>query len=141
MKMDNKKFLFDLPEDEKKKQSYKAAYVYGSEIRDRILNEPKSLPRYAALASKALSFYGGEHYNPYTVAIHTEVFIRKLIQNGIEKKVFYKAKYNWVYIDHFLRKVIGTELQINIPYDQSVLDTELASKYKVAYSHPNDTVN
>lgn len=141
MKMDEKKFLFDLPEDEKKKQSYKAAYVYGSEIRDRILNEPKSLPRYAALARKALSYYGGEHYNPHTVAIHTEVFIRKLIQNAVETKVFYKAKHNWEYIDHFLRKVIGSELQINIPYDQSVLDTELAPEYKATHSHLNDTVN
>lgn len=141
MKMDDIKSRFDLSQDEKKKQRSIEPYIYGSEIRDRLLSEPKSLPRYAALARKALSFYGDKHYNPHTVAIHTEVFIRKLIQNGIETKVFYKAMYNWVYIDHFLRKVIGTELQIEIPYDQAVLNKQLAPEYKIAYSHPNKTVN
>ncbi len=140
--MDDKKFLFDLPEVEKKKQSNRAAYIYGSERRDRVLNEPEYLPRYAALGRKVLSYYGGEHYNPHTVDLGTERFIRTLIQSFIEKKVFYKQReYDWEYIDHFFRDAVGFELKINIPYDQSILDRGLSLINPTSFLNTSDTVN
>lgn len=140
MKMSNKVYRFELTSYEKQRQIYGDEHIYGSERRDRTLLEQAYLPRYAVLARKVLLHYGKEHYNPHTVDLGTERFIRTLVQCFIENKIFNRQKeYDWEYIDHSFRKAVGSELKIEIPYDQAVLDRGLAPEHKITYSHPNNT--
>lgn len=120
--MKHKKLLFDLPEKEKKDAALKSKYIYGDSFRDRIAHESTALPRYAKLGRKVLSYYVGEKYNPHTIEINTEVFVRHHIKRFIQEKVFYKQKgYDWEFIDHYFKKVIGELLEIEIPYDMERL--------------------
>ncbi|MNX85911.1 hypothetical protein D3C86_1177670 [compost metagenome] len=65
-----------------------------------------------------MSHYLGDKYNPHTVEIYQEYWVREHIKRFVEFKVFYKIKgYDWEFLDQFFRKVVGDLFKINIPYD------------------------
>lgn len=84
------------------------------------MHHPLSDCLYAGLARKAISYYLGDCYNPETFDPETEVFIRRMIKNFVELKVFDREPYDWRFIDNMLRKVIHDD-GFNVPYDLSAI--------------------
>ncbi|MCY1242504.1 hypothetical protein D3C87_297820 [compost metagenome] len=117
--MEHEASIFHLSESEKQTLVESSQYIYGDAFREGLsLKNPVSLPRYAKLGRKALSHYLGDKYNPHTVEIYQEYWVREHIKRFVEFKVFYKIKgYDWEFLDQFFRKVVGDLFKINIPYD------------------------
>src|ERR1700748_248663 len=91
-------------------------FFYGSESTDDyMLRDQKSLPKYGYLARKAISHYLGEKYDPQTEYYFYEYLIREHIQAFIYFKIQHRLQqYDWEYIDHFLKKMIGDIYEIKI---------------------------
>lgn len=117
--MEHEASIFHLSESEKQTLVESSQYIYGDAFRERLsLKNPVSLPRYAKLGRKVLSRYLGDKYNPHTVEIYQEYWVREHIKRFVEFKVFYKIKgYDWEFLDQFFRKVVGDLFKIDIPYD------------------------
>ncbi len=118
-------------------------YFYGSEYRDEyLLCDPKSLLRYGHLARKVLMHYAGDHYNPHTICITQEPFIRLLIKGFIEYKVVYKTGgYDWEMIDNFFKKVVSDYYKLNLPYDEKVLKRQFKPEFRAQFlNHENRPV-
>lgn len=94
-------------------------YLYGNEWRDKfLLHDPKSLPRFGHLARKVLMHYAGEHYNPHTICYIDECAIRTHIRDFILYRMEHKTPgYDWEWIDHYFRKVVGGIFDIPLHHD------------------------
>lgn len=138
--MEYKEPLFNLSEQEKK-QLTQTRYIYGDSLRERLAYTEHSLPRFASLGRKLLSHYGGDNYNPHTVDLGVEYFIRFHIQHAIEQKIFYRQKdHDWEFADNFFKKVVGELLEIDIPYDQDRLDKGLWPDRDLGIIYMSDAV-
>jgi len=89
---------------------------------DDFMKLPRTLPRYAGLARKVLSYYLGELYNPETMRCEIEYNIRFYISGIVELKVFEKEPYDWTVIDNFFRFYLFTEGFKHLKYDNTILD-------------------
>ena len=107
-------------------------WLYGSELRDNfLLHDTNNFCRFGHLARKAFIYYGGENYNPHTISIRSELFMRLLIRDTSEYKVQGKAKdYDWELIDNFLMRVVYDELGLELPLDYKAIDREVLPKFR-----------
>jgi len=119
-------------------------YFYGTEWMDKFMfTNPDSLPRFGCLARKVFMHYAGDHYNPHTVNIYAEVQLRYDIHDFIEYKIEHKTSgYDWEWLDHYFRKVVGGIYDLDLNHDMKRLNQGLQSPFKgklhgVATSLPN----
>lgn len=112
-----------------------ANYFYGSQARDDyLLRDPESLPRFGHLARKALMHYAREHYNPHTITVTQEPFMRDLIKGLIDYKIRYKRPcYDWEWIDHFFKKVVSEHYNLGLDVDEARIDKGFAPPYKAPF--------
>lgn len=115
-------------------------YLYGSEYRDNaLLRDNTALPFYAKLARKALIYYSRDHYNPETISIPQEIFIRVVIKEFVTYKISNRIKYyDWQFIDHFLRRIIETDYNLEPTYDETILKRGHRSEYKALFLNTAD---
>jgi hypothetical protein len=93
--------------------------LYKDDFTDFLMKDPKSNPRYAGLARKALSYYLGEKYDPATFDYDLEFFIRNIIESFVELKVFDKEPYDWPFIDNFLKLVLFDQGYTRLEVDRT----------------------
>lgn len=118
--MPYEKNLFAITEE---KDKTSGEYIYGELGRENhFLNGKDQYRRFAPLARKALYHYVPDTYNPHTIEKATEWWVRVAIHNLMDIKVRNKIQYDWEYIDHHFRKIIGTLFEIDIPYDPARLE-------------------
>lgn len=91
---------------------------YRNEHIEDLMRQPRTSPRYAKLARKALSYYLGEKYNPEEFDISVEFAFREFIRGYIKLKVFDKEPYDWPFIDNFFRFYLSNE-GYDLPYNEN----------------------
>lgn len=108
-----------------------AQYFYGCPYKDRyMLHTPESLPLYRHLARKMFLYYAREHYNPHTIAVSLETYVRNLIKGLVEYKISYRTKaYDWEWIDHFFRKLVSDYYDLSLPYDLKRIEQGFAPEF------------
>jgi|GEM_PF-2886072 len=119
-------------------------WVYGCPVRDKmLLSDPYMLPRFASLSRKAFMHYGGEHYNPHTISMMSELFIRTIIKESIEYKVQGKTKnYDWELLNNLFIKFIRDELNLPMPDGYKMMEREILPEFRSPFHHLNiDTSN
>lgn len=101
----------------------KTGYIYGDLHRDALFLIGKNpLLRYAPLARKVLRHYAKDAYDPHTIDFEIEWWVREHVANFIDIKVKNRVQYDWEYMDHYFKRVIGRLMNIDIPYDEARLD-------------------
>lgn len=120
---------------ERLKQIYGALNIYGTNDREELfLNSPSCKRRYAALGRKVLKHYLGDQYNPHTVEFQAEHFIREMIETAVQAKVLLKYKgYDWEFLDNSFKKAISFLMNIDLPYDQSRIQSGINPCLKITY--------
>lgn len=135
-------FSYNLSDDQKDKLIKEANYIYGDASREWSAFHRDTYPRFASLARKALSHYGGDNYDPHSFELYLEFIVRVHIHNFVQFKIYYRQKsYDWEFIDHFLKRSIGLLLEVDIPYDLARLEQGYRLEDGVVFMPESDSIN
>lgn len=110
-------------------------YYYGCAFTDDYLfRNPDSLPRYGHLARKVMMHYLGEAYNPHTLGLTHEPFLRQMIREFVSYKVFNRlTAYDWEWLDNSFRRYFNKSFNLDLPVNEQRIKAGLAGQARSPY--------